>query len=59
MSEHTRVPDEDRDERPAARPPAGKAPWQPPKLTFVEPTLVRQGDLQEVTGQGFFGTFIT
>ena len=35
-----------------------KAPWQPPKLTFVEPTLTKHGGLTQVTGQGFFGTFI-
>lgn len=34
-----------------------KAPWQEPKLTFVEPTLTPHGELKAVTG-GFFGTFI-
>jgi hypothetical protein len=35
----------------------GKAPWQEPKLTFVEPTLTPHGTLQEVTGQPFMRTF--
>ncbi len=30
--------------------------FQPPKLTFVKPELVKQGDFAEVTA-GFFGTF--
>jgi hypothetical protein len=35
----------------------GKAPWQEPKLTFVEPKLTPHGTLQEVTGQSFFRQF--
>jgi hypothetical protein len=35
----------------------GKAPWQEPKLTFVEPTLTPHGTVQEVTGQPFFRQF--
>ena len=38
-------------------PSSGKTPWQQPKLTFVEPKLTKQGSLEEVTGQGFFGAF--
>jgi hypothetical protein len=34
-----------------------KQPWQEPKLTFIEPTLTKHGTLEDVTGQGFFGTF--
>jgi hypothetical protein len=36
---------------------SGKAPWQEPKLTFVEPTLTPHGTVQEVTGQSFFRQF--
>jgi hypothetical protein len=34
-----------------------KAPWCEPKLAFVEPELKKQGEMTELTGQGFFGTF--
>jgi hypothetical protein len=46
------------DERQEADLSVPKAPWQPPKLTFVEPKVEKHGDLHEVTGQsnGFFGT---
>jgi hypothetical protein len=33
-----------------------KRAFSEPKLTFVEPELVKQGDLSDVTA-GFFGTF--
>jgi hypothetical protein len=33
-----------------------KQPWQEPKLTFVEPKLIKHGKLAEVTA-GFFGGF--
>jgi hypothetical protein len=33
-------------------------PWVEPKLTFIEPKLTRHGELQEVTGQSFFGSFV-
>jgi hypothetical protein len=33
-----------------------KQPWQDPKLTFVEPTLTKHGDLTAVTA-AFFGGF--
>jgi hypothetical protein len=36
---------------------AGKAPWQEPKLTFVEPKLTPHGTVQEVTGAPFFRQF--
>jgi hypothetical protein len=41
---------------PATRPlgattPPGKALWQEPKLTFVEPKLTTHGNVQDVTGQ--------
>jgi len=35
-----------------------KADWREPKLTFVEPVLTKEGDLTELTADGFFGTFI-
>jgi hypothetical protein len=38
-------------------PVSGKQPWQEPKLTFIEPILTKHGTLQELTGQGFFGSF--
>jgi hypothetical protein len=52
------------DDRTQAVPPAseesragaGKAPWQEPKLTFIEPTLMKHGRLEDVTA-GFFGGF--
>jgi len=37
-------------------PASGKAPWQEPKLTFIEPKLTKHGKLEEVTA-GFFGGF--
>ena len=45
-------------ERPAGT-PAGpeKKPFLKPKLRFIQPKLLRQGNLADVTG-GFFGTFI-
>jgi hypothetical protein len=39
-----------------AAPAAGKAPWQEPKLAFIEPKLTTHGKLEEVTA-GFFGGF--
>jgi hypothetical protein len=32
--------------------------WVEPKLTFIEPKLTRHGELLEVTGQSFFGSFV-
>jgi hypothetical protein len=38
--------------------PPGKQPWQEPKLTVVEPRLVKHGRLQDITGQqAFLGGF--
>ena len=34
----------------------GKKRFADPKLTFVEPKLVKHGDATKITG-GFFGTF--
>lgn len=39
-----------------ASPAAGKEPWQEPKLAFIEPKLIKHGQLEEVTA-GFFGGF--
>jgi hypothetical protein len=33
-------------------------PWEEPRLEFVEPELVKQGDVKQLTADGFFGTFI-
>jgi hypothetical protein len=35
---------------------SNKAPWQEPKLAFIEPTLTTHGTLDEVTA-GYFGGF--
>ena len=35
---------------------SSKAPWQEPKLAFIEPKLTKHGKLEEVTA-GFFGGF--
>ena len=35
-----------------------KRAWQEPRLKFVEPKLTKQGDLVQLTAQGFFGTFV-
>ena len=40
----------------ASRVGAGNAPWQEPKLTFIEPTLTTHGRLEDVTA-GYFGGF--
>jgi hypothetical protein len=37
---------------------AVKHAWQEPKLTFVEPKLVKQGEMKEITTQGLIGTFV-
>lgn len=42
-------------ERPAET-PAGKLPFIPPRVQFVQPTLTRHGSLADVTA-GFFGIF--
>ncbi len=34
----------------------GKNVWEDPKLAFVEPKLIRHGELERLTG-GFFGSF--
>ena len=38
-------------------PASGKQPWQEPKLTFIEPILIKHGTLEDVTGEPFFTTF--
>ena len=35
-----------------------KRAWQEPKLEFVEPKLVKQGEMKRITAQGFIGTFV-
>ena len=35
---------------------ASRKAWETPRMTFVQPKLVRHGTLQRLTG-GFFGTF--
>ena len=37
-----------------------KKPFDEPKLTFIEPELVRHGDASKITKvePGFFGTFV-
>ena len=48
-----------RDSPPALATSAHEKPaWCEPKLTFVEPVLTKEGNVTELTGQGFFGTFI-
>jgi hypothetical protein len=39
-----------------AAPATGKELWQEPKLAFIEPKLIKHGQLEEVTA-GFFGGF--
>jgi hypothetical protein len=46
---------EDNDSRAQAE---TRRPWQEPKLEFVEPKLVKQGEMKQITAQGFVGTFI-
>jgi hypothetical protein len=50
-------PDARVEERPDAT-AADKPRWQEPKLAFVEPVLTKDGDVSELTGEGFFGTFV-
>ena len=33
-----------------------RAPWQEPRLKFIEPKLAERGSVKDLTG-GFFGTF--
>lgn len=47
----------DQDAPQTTTPATARQPWHEPKLTFVEPQLTVHGDLQTVTGQGFFGGF--
>ncbi len=37
---------------------AAKPPFEEPKLTFIEPQLVKHGDATKITKNGFFGTFV-
>jgi hypothetical protein len=37
-------------------PASSKAPWQEPKLAYIEPKLTTHGKLEEVTA-GFLGGF--
>ncbi len=37
---------------------ASRQTWQEPRVTFVEPELVKQGEMKQITTQGFFGTFV-
>ena len=39
-----------------ASPDPSQEPWQEPKLVFLEPKLIKHGQLEEVTA-GFFGGF--
>jgi hypothetical protein len=32
--------------------------WEEPKLEFVEPKLVKQGEMKQITTQGLIGTFV-
>lgn len=50
-----RVRSSQSEQGPAPSSSTGKAPWQEPKLAFVEPKLTKHGQLEEITG--FFGTF--
>ena len=40
--------------------PVEKKPFTEPKLTFVEPELIKHGDATQITKSsgGFFGTFV-
>jgi hypothetical protein len=58
MRNTERLPEPNGEGRPATHQRSSKEPWQPPKLTFIEPKLTKEGELQGITGQGFFGTFI-
>lgn len=49
-------PEKHEGEGSAPSPPAGKKPWQEPKLAFVKPKLTKHGKLEELTA-GFFGGF--
>jgi hypothetical protein len=44
-----------------AESPAGRKPWEEPRLNFVEPRLTKHGSLEKVTRgrkrNGFFGEF--
>jgi hypothetical protein len=43
-------------ERPKSAASAGEKPWQKPKFVFVEPKLIKHGELEQVTF-GFSFTF--
>ena len=34
-----------------------RKPFEEPKLTYLTPTLTERGNVQDVTLQGFFGSF--
>ena len=42
----------------APSPRDAKRVWQEPKLEFVEPKLIKQGEMKQLTAQGFIGTFV-
>lgn len=46
------------DAGPTTGSPPVKRSWEEPKLKFVEPKLTKEGDLVQLTAQGFFGTFV-
>jgi hypothetical protein len=37
---------------------AARRTWEEPKLEFVEPKLVKQGEMKQTTTQGLIGTFV-
>jgi hypothetical protein len=59
QQEHLPSQQQPEEDRPAVTAAPTKAPWQEPKLAFVEPKLTSHGELKRVTGAPpFMGTFI-
>jgi len=52
-----RLPDTPRDGEAPHLIDTRKTVWTEPKLTFVEPTLTKEGEMKELTA-GFIGTFV-
>ena len=61
QQDDTLIPDPTvRHEAPEEGDSVSKGTWQEPKLTFVQPVLIKHGSITQLTAAdpGFFGTFI-
>jgi hypothetical protein len=57
MSEHDKANSQEDQPGTPATPAENRTPWEAPKLEFVEPRLVKHGEMKRITA-GFIGTFV-